>query len=136
MIGWFLGRMLRRNVVDNIAACLAMSETTRLSIAQFVIDKLESTEGLPSKSALIDMLVLVVRDAAADRHSVSVQLGAHSLSDPKWNGAGIVETWGNARLAYLTGRISDRAFDKVDGVVFRFVTSTLGKARLIDRWKD
>lgn len=136
MIGWFLGRMLRRNVADNISVCKRLPGATQISLAENIISKMEATENLPSKEALIGVLVALARDAMADRHAASALLGAQSLSDPKWNAAGIVETWANARLGYLSGRVSHRAFDKVDKLVFHFVTSTLGAARLINRWKD
>jgi hypothetical protein len=135
VIGWYLSYMLRRNVAEYISACAMMPDATQVSIAQHVIDKIEPTESLPSKEALIDVLKVLARDAMADRHR-AVALGAQSVNDPEWNAAAIVETWGCARLSYLTGRISHRAFDKVDALVFRFVTSKLGSARLIDRWKD
>lgn len=135
MIGWFMGRMLRRYVAENISACALMPDTTQMSIAEHLIDKIESTEGLPSKKALVETLMALVKNATADRHAAAALLGPQSLTDPKWNAAGILEIWGNARLGFLTGRISHRAFDKVDALVFRFVTSRLGPARMMDRWK-
>jgi hypothetical protein len=136
VIGWFLGRMLRRNVADNISVCRRLPDTTQISLAENIISKMEATENLPSKEALIGVLAVLARDAMADRHAAAALLGAQSLSDAKWNAAGIVETWANARLGYLTGRISHRAVDKVDKLVVQFVTSVLGAARLINRWKD
>ena len=129
MTAWFLGRTLCRNAAENISACVAMPGATQISIAQHLVDKIESTEGLSNK-ALVDAPAVLVREANANR-----QTSPQSLTDPKWNAAGILEIWGNARLGFLTGRISHRAFEKVDALVFRFATATLGPARM-DRWRD
>ena len=77
----------------------------------------------------IEALRRVLGQAMTDRH-VALAAGATSITHPAWNMASLVECWAAARLAAAQRRISMRAYDKIDQVIWQFVSSVLPPQKL------
>jgi len=76
----------------------------------------------------IDLQKAVLRQATADKRAV----GGHNArrSDPARMAASLVESWVGARLAATQRKISIRAFERIDAVIWQFIADTIDPAEI------
>jgi hypothetical protein len=129
MLGWFIGRTLRANALRDIQRT---QDTVQISaqeaIARKLAKRMASVEqagirsGIPTAIRLAEEMLT---QATRDRH-LAIARATGSLSDPMWLLAALSESWASARIAALKGKISIKAFHKVDVVIGQFLLNTLG----------
>lgn len=128
MLGWYFGRRTRLNVIRDIrVAETTMLLATQQAVARHVVQQMAIVEAAARQNGFSGALraaEAVLRQAVADRHTALAR-GAGSYADPAWNAASLVESWSGARLGSLNGRVSQRAFERVDREIWRFVNGTL-----------
>jgi hypothetical protein len=106
MLGWFVGRSLRRNALRDVdTAQNVMAPDARLAVAQHVIAKMALVERQPGgANGAIDFQNAVLRQATADKRTAG-KLKARR-SDPARVAASLVEGWVSARLGATQRKIS------------------------------
>src|SRR5262245_19355845 len=106
MLGWFVGRSLRRNALRDVdTAQNVMAPEARLAVARRVSALMALVERQPGgANGAIDLQNAVLRQASADRRAAG-RLKARR-SDPVRVAASLVEGWVGARLAATQRKIS------------------------------
>jgi len=128
---WFLGRMLKKDVLQDIrAAKMEMTLAERMVIARKILEELNfinhyEIETGHKRYFLIEKLSERYLQAKKDIHA-ALGMGANTFSDPSWCTASIIEAYILSRLNALQHRLSFRDFDKIDSIVFEFIVDTLG----------
>jgi|SRR5215813_10406230 len=130
MLGWFVGRTLRRNALRDVdTAQNVMAPEARLAVARRVFAQMALVERQrDAANGAIDLQKAVLRQATADKRAV----GRHKarLSDPVRTAASLVESWVGARLAATQRKISMRAYDRIDAVIWQFIADTIDPAEI------
>jgi hypothetical protein len=130
MLGWFLGRTLIRNALRDVETTQsAMAPDARLAVARRVIGQMALIERQPGgANGAIDLQNAVLRQATADKRTA----GRHSAqrSDPARMAASMLESWVAARLAATQRKISMRAYERIDAVIWQFIADTIDPAEI------
>ena len=130
MLGWFVGRTLRRNALRDVdTAQNVMTPDARLAVARRVIAQMTLIERQrDAANGAIDLQKAALRQATADKRAA----GGHKArrSDPARMAASLVESWLGARLAATQRKISMRAYEKVDAVIWQFIADTIDPAEI------
>src|SRR5262245_6365325 len=130
MLGWFVGRTLRRNAFRDVeTAQNVMAPDARLAVARRVIAQMALIERQRGgANGAIDLQKAVLRQATADKRAV----GRHKArrSDPDMMAASLVESWVAARLAATHRKISMRAYERIDAVIWQFIADTIDPAEI------
>jgi hypothetical protein len=130
MLGWFAGRTLRRNALRDVnTAKNAMAPDARLVVARRVIAQMALIERQRgAANGAIDLQKAVLRQATAEKRAV----GRHKAprSDPARMAASLVECWVGARLAATQRKISLRAYERIDAVIWQFIADTIDPAEI------
>ena len=128
MLGWFAGRILRRNALRDVdTARHVMAPQARLVVARHVIAQMALIERQPGgANGAIDLQHAVLRQAKANKRTAASARGA----DPARIGASLVAGWVGARLAATQRRISMRAYEGIDAVIWQFVADTIDSAEI------
>jgi hypothetical protein len=130
MLGWFVGRTLRRNALRDVdTAQSVMTPDARLAVARRVIAQMTLIERQrDAANGAIDLQRAVLRQATADKRAV----GGHKArrSDPARMAASLVESWVGARLAATQRKISMRAYERIDAVIWQFIADTIDPAEI------
>src|SRR5690349_25078636 len=125
MLGWFVGRTLRRNALRDVnTAQRLMAPDARLAVARRVIAQIvliERQRG--AANGAIDLQKAVLRQAAAHKRAVAGYKARRS--DPAGMAASLVESWVRARLAATQRKISMRAYERIDAVIWQFIADTI-----------
>ena len=129
MLGWFVGRALRRNALRDVdTAQNVMTPDARLAVARRVIAQMALIERQrDAANGAIDLHKAVLRQATADKRAVG---GHKARPDPARMAASLVESWVGARLAATQRRISMRAYERIDAVIWQFVADTIDPAEI------
>jgi hypothetical protein len=130
MLGWFVGRSLRRNALRDVdTAQNAMAPGARLAVARRVIAQMALVERQPGgANGAIDLQNAVLRQASADKRAAG-RLKARR-SDPARVAASLVEGWVEARLAATQRKISIRTYERIDAVIWEFIADTIDPAEI------
>jgi hypothetical protein len=130
MLSWFVGRTLRRNALRDLDnAKNVMAPDARLAVARRVIVQMALIERQRgAANGAIDLQKAVLRQATADKRAV----GGHKArrSDPARIAASLVESWVGARLAATQRKISMRAYERIDAVIWQFIADTIDPAEI------
>jgi len=106
-----------------------MAPEARLAVARRVFAQMALVERQrDAANGAIDLQKAVLRQAIADKRAV----GRHKarLSDPARTAASLVESWVGARLAATQRKISMRAYDRIDAVIWQFIADTIDPAEI------
>lgn len=129
MIGWFAGRTLLKNAVkDLVVARSTLPLDYQVALARELAKRMALVEsegnakGIPSAIVAAEELA---RQANRDRH-VAISRGTGSFSDPEWLLSALSETWAIARTTSLKGKITIKAFQKVDAEIGSYLIEMLG----------
>jgi hypothetical protein len=130
MVGWFRARTLRRNALRDVkTARNVLASAARLMVARRVIAQMALIEQQPGRAnGAIDMLSLALRQATADKRAAP--RGSRRDCDPTRMAASLVESWVAARLAASRRKISMRAYERIDAVIWGFVADTIDAAEI------
>jgi hypothetical protein len=125
MLGWFVGRTLRRNALRDVdTAQSLMAPDARLAVARRVIAQMVLIERQrDAANGAIDLQKAVLRQATADKRAVAGYKARRS--DPAGMAASLVESWVRARLAATERKISMRAYERIDAVIWQFIADTI-----------
>ncbi|MFZ0854427.1 MAG: hypothetical protein WAO08_35165 [Hyphomicrobiaceae bacterium] len=130
MVGWFRARSLRRNALKDVkTARNVMGSDARLTVARRVIAQMALIEQQPGRAnGAIDLLSAALRQATADKRAAP--RGSQRDCDPTRMAAALVESWIGARLAASRRKISMRAYERIDAVIWSFVADTIDPAEI------
>jgi hypothetical protein len=130
MLGWFVGRTLRRNALRDLDnAKNVMPPDARLAVARRVIAQMALIERQRgAANGAIDLQMAVLRQATADKRAVRGHKAQRS--DPARMAASLVESWVGARLAATQRKISMRAYERIDAVIWQFIADTIDPAEI------
>jgi hypothetical protein len=130
MLGWFAGRILRRNALRDVdTARHVMAPQARLVVARHVIAQMALIERQPGgANGAIDLQHAVLQQAKANKRTTGVRKARGA--DPARIGASLVAGWVGARLAATQRRISMRAYEGIDAVIWQFVADTIDSAEI------
>jgi len=130
MLGWFVGRTLRRNALRDVdTAQNVMTPDARLAVARRVIAQMTLIERQrDAANGAIDLQRAVLRQATADKRAVGRRKAR--CSDPARMAASLVESWVGARLAATQRKISMRAYERIDAVIWQFIADTIDPAEI------
>ena len=130
MLGWFAGRIIRRNVRRDVdTARHVMAPEARLVVARHVIAQMALIERQPGgANGAIDLQHAVLRRAKAIKRTTRARKARGA--DPAGIGASLVAGWVAARLAATQRRISMRAYEGIDAVIWQFVADTIDSAEI------
>jgi len=125
---WFMGRMMKRELANTIYSTRKnFPADIQKRFSRHVLEKMSFVHGeLKSngKSGEIRALQTVAKQATAERH-IALDRGANSSKNSAWNLASLVESWAFARLAFIQGRVSAKAFDDIDAILWDFISDNL-----------
>ena len=106
-----------------------MSPDARLAVARRVIAQMALIERQRSAAnGAIDLQKAVLRQATADKRRAGVHKARRS--DPARMAASLVESWVGARLAATQRKISMRAYERIDAVIWQFIADTIDPAEI------
>jgi hypothetical protein len=130
MLGWFAGRVLRRNALRDVdTARNAMAPHARLVVARHVIAQMALIERQPGgANGAIDLHHAVLQQAKANKRATGGWKARGA--DPASMAASLVEGWVGARLAATQRKISMRAYEGIDAVIWQFIADTIDPAEL------
>jgi hypothetical protein len=130
MLGWFVGRTLRRNALRDVdTAQSLMAPDARLAVARSVIAQMALIERQrDAANGAIDLQKAVLRQATADKRAVGGYKARRS--NPAGMAASLVESWVRARLAASQRKISMRAYERIDAVIWQFIADTIDPAEI------
>jgi hypothetical protein len=130
MLGWFAGRVLRRNALRDVGTARnVMAPDARLVIARHVIAQMALIERQPAgANGAIDLQNAVLRQAKANKRAKGGRKTRGS--DPARMAASLVEGWVSARLAATQRKISMRAYEGIDAVIWQFIADTIDPAEI------
>jgi hypothetical protein len=130
MLGWFAGRVLRRNALRDVdTARNAMAPHARLVVARHVIAQMALIERQPGgANGAIDLQNAVLQQAKANKRATGGWKARGA--DPASMAASLVEGWVGARLAATQRKISMRAYEGIDAVIWQFIADTIDPAEL------
>jgi hypothetical protein len=130
MLGWFVGRSLKRNALRDVdTAQNAIAPEARLAVARRVIAQMTLVERQPGgANGAIDLQNTVLRQASADKRAAGGLKARRS--DPASVAASLVEGWVRARLAATQRKISMRAYERIDAVIWEFIADTIDPAEI------
>jgi hypothetical protein len=130
MVGWFRARSLRRNVLRDVkTARNVMGSDARLTVARRLIAQMALIEQQPGRAnGAIDLLSAALRQATADKRAAP--RGSRRECDPTRMAAALVESWIGARLAASRRKISMRAYERIDALIWSFVADTIDPAEI------
>jgi hypothetical protein len=130
MLGWFAGRVLRRNALRDVdTARNAMAPHARLVVARHVIAQMALIERQPGgANGAIDLHHAVLQQAKANKRATGGWKARGA--DPASMAASLVEGWVGARLAATQRKISMRAYEGIDAVIWQFIADTIDPAEI------
>ena len=130
MLGWFSGRSLRRNALRDVDTALkVLAPDARLVVARHVIAQMALIERQPGGgNAAIDLQNAVLRQAKVNKRTTKGWKARGA--DPARMAASLVEGWVSARLAATRRKISMRAYERVDAVIWQFIVDTIDSAEI------
>ena len=130
MLGWFAGRILRRNALRDVdTARNVMAPDARLVVARHVIAQMALIERQPGgANGAIDLQNAVLQQAKANKRATGGRKPRGS--DPARMAASLVEGWVSARLAATQRKISMRAYEGIDAVIWQFIADTIDPAEI------
>jgi len=106
-----------------------MTPDARLAVARRVIAQMVLIERQrDAANGAIDFQKAVLRQATADKRAVGKRMAQRS--DPARMAASLVESWVGARLAATQRKISIRAFERIDAVIWQFIADTIDPAEI------
>ena len=134
MLGWFVGRVLRKNAEKDIGIAQdTVPFETQIIVARTLAQRMAFVENDGNRQGVQNALraaETMLMQATRDRH-LAVAKATGSFSDPAWLLASLSETWANARAGSLKGKISINAFRKIDMVIGGFLIATLGQDEVV-----
>jgi hypothetical protein len=130
MLGWFAGRILRRNALRDVdTARNVMAPDARLVVARHVIAQMALIERQPGgANGAIDLQNAVLQQAKVNKRATGGRKARGS--DPARMAASLVEGWVSARLAATQRKISMRAYEGIDAVIWQFIADTIDPAEI------
>jgi hypothetical protein len=130
MLSWFAGRTLRRNALRDVdTARNVMTPHARLVVARHVIAQMALIERQPGgANGAIDLQNAVLQQAKANKRATGGRKARGS--DPARMAASLVEGWVSARLAATQRKISMRAYEGIDAVIWQFIADTIDPAEI------
>jgi hypothetical protein len=127
MFGWFIGRKVWKNVSKDIRRVrttqpLEIQKAMARQLANLIVS-VESTGKSGGISSAIRAAEKMLKQATKDRRDAVSTTEPYSAA---WLRAAIAENWAIARVTSLRGKISMKAFRRVDAAVSGFLLETLG----------
>jgi hypothetical protein len=106
-----------------------MAPDARLAVARRVIGQMAIIERQPGgANGAIDLQNAVLRQATADKRAAGRR--STQRSDTARMAASMLESWVAARLAATQRKISMRAYEKIDAVIWQFIADTIDPAEI------
>jgi hypothetical protein len=105
-----------------------MAPDARLAVARHVIAQMALIERQPGgANGAIDLQNAVLQQARANKRAARRKAQS---SDPGRMAASLVESWVSARLAATQRKISMRAYETIDAVIWQFIADTIDPAEI------
>ncbi len=125
-IGWLAGRYYVREARRLAITVRTIPIRERKEILHILSARMrEATQYEPVGGLVLQEAVREVLIEAIRERQMAVAHGARGFDEPSWCTPALVETWAGAFYGSLQGRISQKAFDRVDTVFCNLIAETL-----------